>query len=339
MSKRKLPSRWSFKHSAYYYRPHPAEKHLFDGKSWFRLGVTYPAALRKFAAVKELEAGQSLLSCIDRVQVEVLPRYSQSAQAAYAASMERLRKALGHNPVVLIKPKTVYQYIDAVAKSRTMNVANADLKVLNLVLDCAVRWGVIDRNQVKGAVKYFGVRDGLKKTRDRYVEDWELAAWQSVASPQQRAFAALVMLTGARKADTLRILEAHVTAETLVIHDSKTGRPVPPYEMTDALRDAVEMCRACKPRPSLYLLPNADGRCYVGEKGRCESFDRAWRQSMEKAVRDTDLEEPFTRHDLRAKVGSDADTDRRAQELLGHTSPSMTRKHYRRKKQAIRPVK
>jgi len=333
-----LPKRWTHKHGAYYYRPSLSERHLFDGKSWYRLGKSYPDALREFARIREIEIGESLSCAIDRYTIDRLPRFKPQTQAAYKASLERLRDLIGHNKITAITPQGVYQYMDGTAKNHTMNVANSDLKVLNGVLDACVRWGIVERNAIKGEVSYFGKRDGLRKVRDRYVEDWELAAWQSVASPQQAAFAAVVMLTGARKSDTLRIMESHARDGMLTVLNSKTGQDAH-YPITEALQEAIQQARAAKPRPSLYLFANHRGGCYVGENGRCESFDRAWRKSMNKAIEKTDLELSFTRHDLRAKVGSDAENERRAQELLGHTDPSMTRRHYRRGKRIIRPVK
>ncbi|MBB3142233.1 site-specific integrase [Halomonas organivorans] len=333
-----MPKRWAYKHGAYYYRPRDSERELFDDKSWYRLGRTYSEALRTFAGIQELQVSEKLISVIDRYKVEVLGKRSISTQNGYGVAIRRLRQGLGHNPVAAITPKVAYRYMDALAKAKGMSVANTDLKVLNQVMNAAVRWGIIERNPLKGAVKYFGKRDGLKKERDRYVEDWELAAWQSVATPQQRAFAAIVMLTGIRKGDCLGIMEAHITDETLTIHVSKNSRPVV-FEMTKALRAAIEQARACKPAPSLYLLPNRFGRCQVSPSGKSQPFDDKWRQTMRQAIKETDLEEPFTRHDLRAKVGSDAEDERRAQELLDHSDPSITRQHYRRKKRTIRPVK
>ncbi|MGK0441828.1 MAG: hypothetical protein ACJA0N_001629 [Pseudohongiellaceae bacterium] len=47
---------------------------------------------------------------------------------------------------------------------------------------------------------------------------------------------------------------------------------------------------------------------------------------MKMAFAETKLENKFTKHDLRAKVGSDADTDEPAQRQLDHTSPATTHK-------------
>ncbi|MBN8410736.1 tyrosine-type recombinase/integrase [Halomonas litopenaei] len=333
-----MPTRWAFKHGAYYYRPRETEREAFDGKAWFRLGASYGEALRAFADRMDVQASDQLSSLIDRYSIEVMPTLSYSAQCSYRQSLDRLRRVMGDNPVGVIVPRVVYRYMDEVATKKTMGVANQDLKVLNRVLDFAVRWGVIDRHPTKGEVKAYGIRDGLRKARDRYIDDWELAAWQSVATRQQRAFAAIILLTGIRKSDCLRIMENHVSDAELSVNVAKTGKSLS-FVMTEALSAAVEEARSCKPRPSLYLLPNHRGRCYVNDKGLTQTWDGRWADTMKRALEDTDLEQTFTQHDLRAKVGSDAENDQRAQELLDHTSVSVTRQHYRRKRRAIRPVK
>lgn len=333
-----MPKRWAYKHGAFYYRPRENERAAFNDQSWFRLGSTYGEALRAFADRMDLQLSGSVASLIDRYTLEVLPTLSYSAQSSYRQSLTRLRSVWGSNPVGVVVPKAVYRYLDEIQQKKTMQVANQDLKVLNRVLDYAVRWGVIDRHPIKGQVKAYGIRDGLQKARTRYVEDWELAAWQSVASDQQRAYAAIVMLTGIRKSDCLRIMEAHISDSELTINISKTGKTIP-FILTDALRQAIAEARACKPAASLYLLPNHWGRCYVKENGWTGTWDGKWYDTMRKAINETELKDTFTQHDLRAKVGSDAENDARAQELLGHSSVAVTRQHYRRKSKAIRPVK
>ena len=332
----RLPTRWAFKHGAYYYRPRPAERHLFGDRSWFRLGKSYPEALRAFADRKELDAGETLASIVDRYSVERLHQHSRNTQASYSPSMKRIRAALGHNKAASLTPQIIYRYMDAVQKARTMNVANNDLKVINVLLDRAVVWGVIPANHIKRNVKYFGKRDGLRKERDRYVEDWELAEWQKEATAVQKAFAAVAMVTGGRKTDILQITLGDIHSDYLRLINRKSNKEVR-YRMTTALSEAINLAKAIRSGDSLFLFTNANGECFVSD-GRCESFDRSWRQSMARAIKKTKLERSFTRHDLRAKVGSDADTDHRAQQLLGHTDPAMTRRHYRRNVPLIDPA-
>lgn len=337
----RLPSRWVLKHGAFYYRPRDDERHLFDGRAWFRLGATYPEALRAFADRRELQMGETLDSVIDRYEVEILPALRPNTRSSYAASLARLRGTIGHNLLRLITPQIVYQHMDAVAKAHGMNAANNDLKVLNALSDYAVRWGVVPGNAIKGNVRYFGARDGLKKARDRYVEDWELEEWRKVASPVQWAFTVLVMLTGARKSDLLRIRRADVdlAGRVLTIAASKTSKDQR-FEITPALEDAIRAAFASQRVTGFWLLTNTKGGCYVDKKtDRAASFDKAWAAGMKRALRVTNLKQPFTRHDLRAKVASDQPDLARAQQLLDHSDSKMTSKHYRRRKTTIKPTK
>jgi len=339
MRKQRLPYRWAYKHGAYYYRPRNDERALFGGKSWYRLGSAYHEALAAFAAIKRIEVGETLAGVIDRYRIEILPRHAVTTQDAYGRSLDRLSLALGHNHAALITPFIMYQYRDAlITAGKTMNTANADIKVMAALLDRAVQWGVVSSNAVKGEVKAFGERDGLKKARTRYVEDWELSAWQSVASEQQKAFAAIVMLTGARKGDVLRLLLSDIRGDKLRVPAQKTGSEIY-FRITPALQSAIDLALACRHKASLYLFNDRRGKCMIDNKSKSSAFDLHWAKSMARAIVETALEQPFTRHDLRAKVGSDADTESRAQELLGHSSAAMTRKHYRRNIPTIEPAK
>lgn len=58
-----------------------------------------------------------------------------------------------------------------------------------------------------------------------------------------------------------------------------------------------------------------------------------------KALAETALQDSFTEHDLRAKVGSDLATDQMASDLLAHSSTQITRKHYRLRGQQVTPAK
>src|SRR5699024_192418 len=97
------------------------------------------------------------------------------------------------------------------------------------------------------------------------------------------AFAAIIMLTGARKSDCLRIMDAHISDTELTTHISKTGKAIT-FVLTDALRQALAEARACKPKASLYLLPNRLGRCYVNTRGETKSWDGQWALTMKKAL-------------------------------------------------------
>ena len=73
------------------------------------------------------------------------------------------------------------------------------------------------------------------------------------------------------------------------------------------------------------------------EDGTANGFDSIWRRFINKALRETKLEDRFTEHDLRAKVASDIELEH-AKLLLGHTNTDITNKVYRRKTQKVKPI-
>jgi integrase len=64
-----------------------------------------------------------------------------------------------------------------------------------------------------------------------------------------------------------------------------------------------------------------------------------WQRFMIRLLRETDVKQRFTEHDLRGKVGSDEISVERASDLLGHASKAITKRHYRRKPEVIKPVR
>jgi integrase len=58
-----------------------------------------------------------------------------------------------------------------------------------------------------------------------------------------------------------------------------------------------------------------------------------------RVLKETAVTERFTEHDLRAKVGSDAESLERARQLLAHADSKITQRVYRRKPERIKPVR
>ena len=56
-----------------------------------------------------------------------------------------------------------------------------------------------------------------------------------------------------------------------------------------------------------------------------------WQNFMGRVMAETKVTERFTEHDLRAKVGSDAESLEHASKLLAHVDSRMTERAYRRR--------
>jgi len=85
---------------------------------------------------------------------------------------------------------------------------------------------------------------------------------------------------------------------------------------------------------------NKDGECYVNETtGKAPGWKSMWQRFMTRVMEETGVKEHFTEHDLRAKVGTDAESLEHARALLAHADTRTTEKFYRRKAEVVKPMR
>lgn len=60
-----------------------------------------------------------------------------------------------------------------------------------------------------------------------------------------------------------------------------------------------------------------------------------WQRFVDRVLHETNVKERFTEHDLRAKVGSDAESLEKARALLQHADARTTQRIYRRKPERV----
>ena len=88
--------------------------------------------------------------------------------------------------------------------------------------------------------------------------------------------------------------------------------------------------------PWLFCTKRGEG--YFNEvTGQASGWDSMWQRFMARLLEETKITERFTEHDLRGKVGSDAESLERARQLLGHADSKITERVYRRKPELVRP--
>jgi len=164
-----------------------------------------------------------------------------------------------------------------------------------------VKWGIIDRNPVKEQIKKLPV-----PRRERYVEDWELEAALSVASPTLHAYVILILLTGPRRGDLLRLRPTDRREDGIHVQPHKTAKSTGTrliFEWSPALHEAVDAAKAARTKViGLTLFSTREGKPYVDDSGFANGFDSLWRRFMDKAIRDTSFQNRFTEKDLRKKV-------------------------------------
>lgn len=346
---KKLPKYWRFHENRYRYRvpPHLRERH--GGKTEITLGATLYEAYRTWAEFHHHEEiGEETITTmgglLDRYIRDVVPEHaSANTRKSKIDSIGRLRHVLGSNKLYLITPQVIYKYRDHIGQEKSKKYANLDLEVLSHCFTKAIEWGLVSDHPMtnKKVVKF------SLKGRDRYVEDWELREWASVANPFLVVYVVLKGVTGLRQQDLLTLKMSDISEDELQATSLKTGKIVrfplwargkKPTTVKLALDLINDYYGNAVPRE--WVFQNRKGTSYYNlEKRQASGFHTIWRRSMDRALEQTRLAEKFTEHDIRAKVGSDANSDLEAQKLLAHSNAALTVKHYRRRGVVVDPAK
>jgi integrase len=88
-----------------------------------------------------------------------------------------------------------------------------------------------------------------------------------------------------------------------------------------------------KPQIRQYIVATNQGKAFTPS-----GFSTAWERLMVKA-KAAGLGSRFHFHDLRAKSATDGDDLMASSERLGHSSPEITKRVYRRKPTKVRPLR
>jgi integrase len=350
-----LPVRWQIDHGAYYYHVPPGLEDAWDGKKKFRLGKSLPEAYRVWSdRISATEHASTVAQLLDRYALEVIPTKKPTTRAGNVLALKKLRSVFGALPLNAITPRHVYMFVDQRRKKKTdddgkvtggLTVAHREVEVLSHAYTKAVEWGYINKHPFKNEVRLEG-----EKARTRYVEDWEIIECLALESKQKKgsvhaihAYMRLKLMTGMARSDLLRLTVANLKDDGIHIQRHKTAgstgkRTI--YEWTPELSAAVEAAKQARPVLSPFLFCNRKGEGYIDEEtGNCHGWDSMWGRFMDRVLKETEVKERFTEHDLRAKCASDAETLDHARALLSHADARTTEAIYRRKPERVKPLK
>jgi integrase len=345
-----LPARWRWIGSTLYYAVPPGQEALWDNKKSFRLGKTQAQAYAAWA--KRMEKVESPQNCrtigvlLDQFLQRRVPEFSVSYQEMCIAAVTKLKPVFGEmNPLALVPNQIQVYMAERSEKRKNENgklvggaiIANREIEVLQTAYAWAVWKGLINSNPIKDNVQF-----NPENTRLRYVEDWEIEEMFKVSSPRRKgsvhaiqAYIKLKLLTGMAKGDLLRLTQSDLKEDGIHIRRHKTAKSTGKqtiYAWSEPLRAAVNEAIKARPAISPFLFCKKDGKGYVNEKtGKISGWKSMWDRFRDKVLAETKVTESFTDHDIRAKVGSDAESEEDARKMLSHASAATTRKHYRRK--------
>ena len=347
---RGYPKSWRLRYDAYYYRVPKGQEHLWDFKKEFHLGRSLSEAAAEWAKrVHRIEYDSSVDALLTRYKADAIPHKAAATRRGDMQALINLRKVFGAMRPRDVIPRHIYKYVDTrVGKNGEKSRATGlyEIRVFKHVFTKAVEWGIVDRHPFKGDVRLRGIR-----ARDRYVEDWEIA--QALGLKPERnsgsvlmiqAYIRLKLLIGIRRGDMLRLRMSDLTEAGIMVRPHKTintKRTARIFEWSSELKEVVEKAKAARPIDfSPWLFCTRNGKGYFNEdNGQATGWDSMWQRFMTRLLKETEIKERFTEHDLRGKVGSDEVSIERATDLLGHASKEITKRHYRRKPEVIKPVR
>lgn len=338
-----LPPRVYFKDGRYRY--------LDTEKKWHTLGREWDREARdKFDALSRGTAPPQTVSAL----LDAFLKHRESQVRVGDASMrtlddneqeaKTLRMVFGQMPAAAIKRQHVARYLrertDKQGKPAPIR-ANREAALLS----SAYSWAMGLREWDINENPCYGVRRNRERPRVRYVETSELAHWKRYAPKWLRGYILLKRLTGARQGEMLSLLRSSLTDAGIVFQISKTGR-VKIVRWSWALRVAVDSLLSIqqaqdaeKKADNVVQFPKADQPLFRSRYGTALSnmgFKSAWARAMADYL--TSGGQRFREHDIRAKTASDMSTSR-AQELLDHASPAMTKRTYQRAPTKVRPLR
>ncbi|HET9189802.1 MAG TPA: tyrosine-type recombinase/integrase [Rudaea sp.] len=308
---RDLPPRLHRKHGAYYY---------VRGHVWTHLGRDYGQALRTWAEWEGREAApiRTIAQALAQYIADSADRLQPSTITSYRDAMKQLVPVFGRMPLEALRRDHVYEYV-----RRRGNVSgNRERALLSAVYTWALNAGIYAGANPAAGLRY----RNTERPRQRYVTDVELAALITAAWPRWKPFLRFAYLTGLRQGDLLRLRLSDASEAGITVRTGKTGKTIL-IGWSDELRvlwgDMARSRIGAAP-----LLINRDGEAYTSS-----GFRASWRKlKLRAGIGDVHF------HDLRKKTGSDADSLTHAAQLLAHEDEGTTRKHYRVKPEAIRPI-
>lgn len=315
----RMSARAGKRHTRYFY---------CAGQRRIPLGTDKAQALLQWAQYEagKLTVGDDTFAAVaKRYREEVLPTKAPKTQRDQAPQLESLVAVFGRMTIGDIQPKDVRAYLD---KRSAKTQANREIALLSHVFNRAREWGNTSAaNPCRGVTKH------KERAREVYVTAAMFRAVYEAADDVLRDAMDIAELIGQRVADVLKARRQDIADGYLHVRQRKTGTPLR-IEMTPALQAVVDRALN-RPRTaaSFYVLATERGRPLSYWMLR-DRFDAA-----REKVRKTDPAlADWQFRDLRAKTASDSDTLREAQELLGHTSESVTRRVYRRGEK-VRPLR
>ncbi len=241
-------------------------------------------------------------------------RYKPSTKRGVRYVLEgSILPAFGATPLDRIAPAQVRRWFDAFSRTAPGNANNA-LKLVRQIMNFAIACGYIDTNPTRG------IKRNRRTPLTRFLSREEIARLHRVLDRQsggrgaaQAEIIRLLLLTGCRKSEIVRLRWSEVHGDMLMLGDSKTGaRKVP----LNAQARSILNRQTRGESPLVFPSPRDPSRPRGSE---LSLWYRARREAGIEDVRLHDLRHTHASHAVMNGVPVPV-----VSRLLGHSNSSMT---------------
>lgn len=284
----------------------------------------------------------------DKLPASDLNKRAASTLAENKREAENLKKSFGHLEPYQVTMVLGYDYLDACVQNSRASKGNKEIALFQVILEYAVRKGIIDSNPLRG------IRKNKTETHHRYVTDQEIEIAYQVGKEKggSRLIVALALRTAwlcVRRSVEVRAITRDAITDAGIIWKPgkvKKGKPRPSVliEWTPELKSTVQEAINVKRNHvagSMYIFGNMRGQKYT--KGGWKSvLDDLMQDCVIHATKHNLEFKPFSLQDCRPKGVSDKLDQGHAdvQNATGHTTDRMIGQVYdRRKIKKATPVK
>jgi integrase len=318
-----LPPHMAQKGATYYYVTNDKPRR------WISLGRDYVAALGEWAKLEGQpapETARTFGQIAAWYEAKIVPKKALRTQRDNRAELKRLVAVFGESVIDTIEPTDVKRYIeDRVSLKKRKEGeepaaapvrANREISLLSHIINWAR-----ERGLTKMANPCAGVGRNKETGRERYIDDAEYDAIYTKADPVLRDALDLLLFTGQRPGDVLKMKRADIKDGCLWVRQGKTRHQLRISDEADLAAALERMLTRERTATGLTLVQDDAGQplTYWMLEGR-------WAAARAAAgLPDVQM------RDLRGKAATDVEDLAHAQQLLGHASRAMTERYVKQR--------
>ena len=244
------------------------------------------------------------------MQSDRWPELSKNTRTSYSRHFRYFEDKMGSIDPATLRTVHVYEMRDALKDTPTD--ANRKVGALVTLLAHGIRIGWLDKNVATGVIQLKGKRPPRQPWPDTKIE-----AFRGEAGPQARLVFELLLGTGQRIGDVLKMRWSDLIDGGITLRQSKTGTAlwVP---LTDALAD------------TLSITPRLGETIVAQPNGKPVGYNLAWRWIMDVRKHENVQAEAWDIHSLRHAAASEIAslpgmTEEHIRAITGHNSSEMVR--------------